>query len=86
MHLDKKEYYIDTYKNVDVKIVQIADIHFSIGYNLKRLNKLFNEIDKIKPDYVCIVGDLIDEYDVVETNYINFLTDWLKLLSYKYKE
>lgn len=85
MHLDKKEYYIDTYKNVDVKIVQIADIHFSIGYNLKRLNKLFNEIDKIKPDYVCIVGDLIDEYDVVETNYINFLTDWLKLLSYKYK-
>lgn len=85
MHLDKKEYFIDTYKNVDIKIVQIADIHFSIGYNLKRLHRLLNDIDKIHPNYVCIVGDLIDEYDVVETNYINYLKDWLKLLSYKYK-
>ena len=85
MHLDKKEYFIDTYKNVNVKIVQIADIHFSIGYNLKRLHRLLNDIDKIHPDYVCIVGDLIDEYDVVETNYINYFKDWLKLLSYKYK-
>lgn len=85
MHLDKKEYFIDTYKNVNVKIVQIADIHFSIGYNLKRLHRLLNDIDKIHPNYVCIVGDLIDEYDVVETNYINFFKDWLKLLSYKYK-
>ena len=45
----------------------------------------FEWIDKIHPDYVCIVGDLIDEYDVVETNYINYFKDWLKLLSYKYR-
>ncbi len=85
MHLDKKEYFIDTYKNVNVRIVQIADIHFSIGYNLKRLHRLLSDIDKIHPNYVCIVGDLIDEYDVVETNYINYFKDWLKLLSSKYK-
>lgn len=85
MHLDKKVYNIDTYKDINIKIVQISDIHFSIGYKLKRLHKLFDDIDNIKPDYVCIVGDLIDEYDVVETDYINYFKDWLKLLSYKYK-
>ena len=85
MHLDKKIYNIDTYKDIDVKIVQISDIHFSIGYKLKRLSKLFFDIDNINPDYVCIVGDLVDSYDVVKTNYIDYLKDWLKLLSYKYK-
>ena len=85
MHLDKKIYNIDTYKDVNVKIVQISDIHFSIGYKLNRLHKLMSEMDMIKPDYVCIVGDLIDECAVVETDYINYLKDWLKLLSYKYK-
>ena len=85
MHLDKKIYNIDTYKNIDVKIVQISDIHFSIDYNLKKLYKTMSNIEKIKPDYVCIVGDLIDEYDVVKTNYINYFKDWLRLLSYKYK-
>lgn len=85
MHLDKKVYNVDTYENVNVKIVQISDIHFSIGYKLKRLHKIMNEIDKINPNFVCIVGDLIDEYDVVETNYINYFKDWLRLLSYKYK-
>lgn len=83
MHLDKKEYYIDG--SVDLKIVQISDIHFSIDYNLKRLHKVLDYIDSVKPNYVCIVGDLIDEYDVVNTNYINYLKDWLRMLSYKYK-
>lgn len=85
MHLDKKVYNIYTYKNVNVKIVQIADIHFSIRYKLKRLNKLMEKIEIINPDYVCIVGDLIDEYGVVETDYINYFKDWLKKLSIRYK-
>lgn len=83
MHLDKKEYNIDG--SVNLRIVQISDIHFSIDYNLKRLHKVFDYIDSLKPNYVCIVGDLIDEYDVVLTNYINYLKDWLRILSDKYK-
>ena len=85
MHLDKKIYNIDTYKSVNAKIVQISDIHFSIDYKLKRLYKLKNKIDIINPNYICIVGDLIDEYDVVNTDYINYFKSWLKGLSLKYK-
>ena len=85
MHLDKKNYNVYTYKDVNVKIVQISDIHFSIGYKLKRLVKLREKIDLINPDYVCIVGDLIDEHSVLETDYIDYFKNWLNDLSLKYK-
>ena len=42
----------------DFKIVQISDLHnrnFGINNNI-----LLDKIDKIKPDIVCITGDLID--------------------------
>lgn len=85
MHIDKKKYIIDSDKNICAKIVQISDIHFSINYNLKRLDKVRKKIDNISPDYICIIGDLIDEYDVLQTNYINYFKDWLRYLSFKYK-
>lgn len=85
MHIDKKKYIINSDKNVSVRIVQISDIHFSVGYNLKRLEKIKKKIDNINPDYICIVGDLIDEYGVVNTDFIIHFKNWLKDLSIKFK-
>ena len=85
MRMDKKVYDINTYRNVNVKIVQISDIHFSYNYKLSRLQNVIDKIDDINPDYVCIVGDLIDEYDIVSSAEFSFFVDWLKKLSSKYK-
>ena len=41
MHLDKKEYFIDTYKNVDVKkVVDRVDDNLSIENQIKEALKL----------------------------------------------
>ncbi len=85
MRMDKKVYDINTYKNCNVKIVQISDIHFSYNYKISRLRNVLDKIDVINPDYVCIVGDLIDEYDIVSSDEFSFFIDWLKRLSSKYK-
>lgn len=42
------------------KIVHFSDIHYEKGYNLKRLEKLLKKTKEIKPDFICITGDLID--------------------------
>ena len=67
---------------MSLKIVQISDIHFSLNYNLNRLDKIKENICKINPDYVCIVGDLIDEYN---SSNIGVFCSWLKDLSNCFK-
>ena len=49
-------------KNVkkDIRIASIGDIHLS---NLTSFNDIYNiteELYKLKPDYICVLGDLID--------------------------
>ena len=68
IHYDK--YTIYNNKNVNIKIAHISDIHFAHKYNNKRLEMIEDKIKQIKPNYICITGDTIDLYDVVEdTNY-----------------
>ena len=85
MRLEKLLYDVYTNKNINAKIVQISDIHFSLDYKLARLKKIKDNIDKINPDYVCIVGDLIDDYNAVEMGKIEYFKGWLKELSVNYK-
>ena len=70
MRIQYNKYKIENNKNINTKIVHISDIHFAHKYNIKRLEMIKNKIKQIKPNYICITGDLIDLYDVVEdTNY-----------------
>lgn len=82
MYMDKKVYNISSDKNISIKIAQISDIHFSIDYNLKRLDKIKKNLKELSPDYVCIIGDLIDEYN--DSN-IDVFRNWLKDLSSSFK-
>lgn len=73
MHIDLKKYKLKTNKNINIKIAHISDIHYAKNYNLKRLEMVLNKTKEIKPNYICITGDLIDVYNITkEKEFINF--------------
>ena len=87
MRIQYKKYIIKNTKNINIKIAHISDIHFSHKYNNKRLEMVVNKIKDINPNYICITGDLIDLYDVVNDvnypdlkNFINNLSNIGKVI------
>ena len=56
--------YNDSVKK-DIIIVHISDIHFNVNISSKKLKKISDYIIKIKPDYIMITGDLIDEDKII---------------------
>lgn len=81
MRIDYKKYKLKNKKNINIKIAHISDIHFSHDYKIKRLKIIKDRIIKMKPDYICITGDLIDIYDVIYDSNFNEFTSWLKEIS-----
>lgn len=61
-------YTLKTTKINNITIVHISDIHFSKPYNLKILENVSQTINKIKPNYICITGDIIDNNEVLDNN------------------
>ena len=51
-----------TDKHIDVKLLLISDIHYSEKFDKKLEEKIILEIEKVKPNYICICGDIIDNY------------------------
>ena len=47
--------------NIDKTIVLISDIHYTNKKDIKHLYKVLNKIKRIRPNYICIPGDLIDK-------------------------
>ena len=73
---------IDKFYNIDNKlnknIVLISDLHYQDKKDIKVLNNLLDNIKKIKPDYICIPGDITNKTFIKdEKEYIN----WFKKLS-----
>lgn len=65
-------------KELNKKIVLISDIHYYDKKDIKLLNAVLERISKIKPDYICIPGDITDISNISdEDEYI----DWFKNLS-----
>ncbi len=64
--------------NILTKIVLISDIHYHSKQNLKILELVFENIKKINPNFICIPGDIIDEYNVEDED---VLIRWLKKLT-----
>lgn len=68
-----------TKKNIkEFTIALLSDIHYYPGFNTHTLNKLYKQILKRKPNYICITGDTIDD-----TKYTNLqpIIDFLNKLS-----
>lgn len=47
--------------NENMKIVMISDLHLGAVGSEKRLSKTIEEINKLKPDIVCMVGDVFND-------------------------
>lgn len=63
----------------DIIISHISDLHFNINTKTKDLSKVTQELNKIKPDYIMITGDLIDIPSI--TNNKNKIKELLSFLS-----
>lgn len=50
----------------NIKIVAISDVHYSHMVTPKVLLTIFSKINSLKPDYITIVGDLLDSVDVLK--------------------
>lgn len=65
-------------KGVNTNIVLISDIHYYSKDDIRHLNKVLDNIKKIKPKYICIPGDLTDESNIYDEDN---LIEWLSKLS-----
>ena len=76
MKIINKVYNIES--NLNKKIVLISDIHYSNKKDINKLNYILDNIKKLKPNYICIPGDIIDESNIEDEK--DFIR-WLKKLS-----
>ena len=76
MKIYSKEITLNTDKDVkDTKIVCISDLHYSKKLNKKILPYLFDRITAYNPDYICFLGDLLNDDSFEEVyNYITYLS------------
>lgn len=63
-----------TNKNIqDIKIALLSDIHFYTEYKDRIFCRLLKQIKKNKPNYIAIVGDILDSSNITDiTRLINF--------------
>ena len=76
MRIINKTYNIKS--NLNKCIVLISDIHYSNKKDIKVLNYVLDNIKKIKPNYICIPGDIIDKSKI---NDEGLFIEWFKKLS-----
>ena len=56
-----------TSKDIDeIKLAILSDIHYFENFNLKIFTKITKQIKETKPNYICIMGDILDTSKVVE--------------------
>lgn len=63
------------------KIAHISDIHYGRTTNKKDLEKIVNEINKLKPDIVVLTGDLIDKDTQIDDNLKSEITETLSSIN-----
>ncbi len=65
-----------TNKNIkNIKIAVLSDIHYYPDFNQKTFDKIIKQIKENKPDFIAIVGDILDSSDTENLDKLkNFLT------------
>ncbi len=66
----------------DIKIAAISDIHYSQLVTPKVLESILFKLNSLNPDYIAIIGDLLDSIDVLQDEKLeNILLDFIDRLS-----
>ena len=76
MKISKKYYYLDNKHNK--RIILLSDIHYYNKRLIPNLNEIINSIENLKPDYICISGDIVDDKNIKDQD---LLINWFKDLS-----
>lgn len=76
MKINNKYYNLSNTYNK--RIVLISDIHYFSKRILNHLYNVLNEIKSLKPDYICISGDIVDDKNIKDQD---SLVHWFKDLS-----
>ena len=71
--------YIINSDKIDLKIILLSDIHYSNKVNKKVFFKILDKFKNIKPDFICIPGDIIDESTDYDVNVYNFFNELSKV-------
>lgn len=65
---------------VNKTIVLISDIHYYSRKDLNKLENIYNKINELKPNYICIAGDFIDEANILDEDlFVFFLKKLAKI-------
>ena len=70
----------------DISILTISDIHISKTFNLEKLKYLINLTNNIKPDYIIVLGDIVDspiylnDYQDIILNFFTMLCSITKTI------
>lgn len=70
-------YNISTKKLKNTRIILLSDIHYYNNKELFKLNNILEHVKELKPDYICIVGDMLDQAYIHDKDIIY---NWLKKL------
>ena len=66
--------------NKDITLAVISDIHYYPKFNTNIFRRLEKQVQKRQPNYICVVGDILDESKFTEIdNLITFFTDLAKI-------
>ena len=65
----------------DLIIAHFSDIHFAKKFNYKKLDIILEKMNELKPNYICITGDIVDDPKVTKTKELNNLIEFLEKLS-----
>ena len=63
----------------DIRLAIFSDLHYHNNFPIHTLNKISKQIKKAKPDYICIVGDIVDQvkYKKLDklVNFLNYISN-----------
>lgn len=65
-HFKEHNYVVENNKVINKRIVLISDIHYGRDFKKEKITLILDKIKNLKPDYITLTGDLIDNTNVLE--------------------
>ena len=61
-HVVKTDFTVSSHKVNNLKLLAISDLHMGLSITLEKLSKYVDEMNRLEtPDFVFLVGDIVDE-------------------------
>lgn len=82
-HFKEHNYVVENNKVINKRIVLISDVHYGGDFKKEKLSLILDRIKILKPDYITLTGDLIDNTNILKDLIIkNEVKNFLKELTF----